>query len=72
MRYIVTVAKAAIASENVVVLNALIPPIAMKGSIRMAGKGGYATNQCPLKEIRSPVAGGLIRNNFPCRNEKAR
>ena len=68
IRKTITALVAASARENVVVLKALTPRMAIKGIIRMAGKGGTGTNQCPLKNVKAPVILGLIRYNFPCRN----
>ena len=48
IRYMITAVVAASAREKVVVLKARIPQMAIKGSMRMAGKGGTGTNQCPL------------------------
>ena len=68
----ITALVAASIRENVVVLNAWMPRMAIKGSMRMAGNAGAGRYQCPLKKTRSPVAGGLIRYSLPCMNEAAR
>ena len=72
IRYTITVLVAAISRENVVVLKPWMPKVPIKGSMRMAGKGGTGTNQCPLKNVNPPVSGGLMRYNFPCRIAYAR
>ena len=68
MRYTITALVAARAREKVVVLKVFTPRLAMKGSMRIAGKGGPGTNQCPLYNVNPPVYGGLSRYSFPCRN----
>jgi hypothetical protein len=67
-----TAVVAASTKENAVVLKVSKPHIAIKGTMRKAGKGGNGTYQFPLEKVKSLVKVGFVKLIFPCRIESAR